>query len=249
MQLRLVIAGMALAAVAMAAGRANRLSASVADLSVGDQIRFFDREGTIGGGEFGVAKRLPENSPELFRTFCVQRTESLDFSSKGFIVEGIRTETRAGNDALDSKTAYLYTKFREGTLAGYTYTPNSSNHIKSANALQAALWKIEQEPGYGLGGNFSVFNALPNSVKNKANAFITAATSAISGGLWSGLGSVRIANIVWTYRHKQHKEGELAQDVLILVPEPASIVFWLSATSMVGLGAVIRRRRAGVNAT
>lgn len=246
------IRGACLGLVALAAAATSfaPLSAAiVADLKVGDQIRFFDREGNIGGGEFGVAK-LPAKNTELFRTFCIERSESLDFESKGFVVAGIGSTT-SGGKSLDPKVAYLYSKFRDGTLAGYDFTPGSSNHVKSANALQAAMWLIQGESGYGLGGNFGVFNSLSNSVKNKALAFKTAAINAVSGPnpIWTGLGLVRVANIEWNYRKHKRKDGDPAQDVLILIPEPASIVFWLTATSMVGVGAVIRRRRTGADAS
>jgi hypothetical protein len=45
---------------------------ALAGLSVGDTIRFYDREGTTGGGEFGAALAGAVPNPELFRTFCVQ---------------------------------------------------------------------------------------------------------------------------------------------------------------------------------
>ncbi len=51
---------------------------------------------------------------------------------------------RRGGDPLDPRTAYLYTKFVSGTLAGYDYTP-STGRIFSAKALQDVIWYIEDE--------------------------------------------------------------------------------------------------------
>jgi hypothetical protein len=227
----------------------------VKDMKVGDKVVFTDKEGTIGGGEYEV-KNLTDPSKKLFRTFCVERNESLDFSSAGFIVKEISTKTSSGKE-LDSKAACLYWSFRKGTLAGYDYTPGSSDHVKSANALQAALWLIQKESGYNLDNWWSddTFQALPNSVKNKAYAFKNLAAAAISSGSWTGLGLVRVAQMVYTDRYTvdkrgkkkySHREGDPAQDVLILIPEPASIVFWLTAGSLAGIGAVVRRRKEAI---
>jgi len=56
----------------------------VADpISVGDVVRFTDREGTSSGGEFGVRKLDPITGTwlELFRTFCLERNEYIAFNT------------------------------------------------------------------------------------------------------------------------------------------------------------------------
>ena len=131
--------------------------------------------------------------------------------------------------------------------------------MKSANALQAALWLIQKESGYNLDNTWTddTFQALPSSIKNKAYAFKNLAVAAVTGPnpIWTGLGLVRVAQMVYTDRYTvdkygkkkyTHHKGDPAQDVLILIPEPASIVFWLTAGSMAGVGAVIRRRKAAL---
>jgi hypothetical protein len=220
----------------------------IADLKKGDKIRFFDRPGTIGGGEYGVAK-LPAKDVELFRTFCIERNESLDFTSAGFVVKDISSKTSSGKK-LAAGAAYLYWEFRHGTLAGYD-TSTSTRHTKSANALQAALWLLQKESGYNLDNWWSddTFQSLDSSIKSKALAFKTLAQNAVANGLAkTAVKYVKVANIVWTKRkdHKGktiYKDGDPAQDVLILVPEPASIVFWGTSIGIGGVGAVIRRRR------
>ena len=87
-------------------------------IKAGDVIRFFDREGNTGGGEFGVA-RLPDSNTELFRTFCLQRTEYMDFNAAGFKVITITEYAQLGNDRIESQTAYLFTQFRNETLSNY----------------------------------------------------------------------------------------------------------------------------------
>jgi hypothetical protein len=244
---------LALALVVSSLGIASASPVIDEDLEIGDKIWFRDREGTIGAGEYGVVK-LPATSatPDLFRTFCVERNESLDFSDKGFIVSKISDETSSGKE-LDPRAAFLYWHFRQGTLAGYNYVANSAAHILSANGLQAALWLIQKESGY-TSTSSTTFKSLHNDIETKAIDFVKAATAAVESGEWKGLGLVRVAQIVWTDRYTVDKYGKKkythkernkdpGQDVLILIPEPASIVFWLTAGSMAGVGAVIRRRR------
>lgn len=206
------------------------LSASVcqAGISTGDTIRFTNREGSTGGGEFGVAE-LPNANTELFRTFCLQVNEYLDFSPIGFKVVDISDHAQGySDDPLDARTAYLYTQFRNGTLSNYNYTPSSAAHVASADALQKAFWAIEGETG---------------SATGQALTWINEAAAAISGGAWSGLGNVRVLNIEWTFRSEgQFPEGTPAQDVLTIVPEPASFTVWC-VLGMAGLAAWRRRRR------
>ncbi|MDZ4781418.1 MAG: hypothetical protein SGJ19_14285 [Planctomycetia bacterium] len=221
------------------------------DLEVGDKVWFRDREGNIGGGEYGTVKLPATNStPDLFRTFCVERNQSLDFSDKGFFVSAISDHTSSGK-ALDPMAAFLYWHFRMGTLAGYSYGNNTAAHILSANGLQAALWLIQKESGY-TSYSSSTFKGLNDDIEAKAKVFVDLAKSKVLDGTWTGIGLVRVAQIVWSDRYTvdkygkkkySHRKGDPAQDVLILIPEPASIVFWLTAGSMAGVGAVIRRRR------
>lgn len=181
-------------------------------VSVGDLIYINDREGSTPGGEFGVATSL--GGPDLFRTFCIQRDEPIDFANP-FVITGISTIALEQGDPLDYRTAWLYTQFRAGTLPGYNYTPNSLARVESANALQQAIWYIEQEQAI-------VYTPL-------AQYFVDLANN--SG--WTGVGQVRILNL-------RYVTGAPAQDLLVLepVPEPASM-----ALAGLGLAAVMKLRR------
>jgi len=54
-----------------------------------------------------------------------------------------------GGDPLDPRTAYLYWRFRAGTLAGYEYTPGDGRAL-SAQALQDGIWYLEDPARRGL---------------------------------------------------------------------------------------------------
>lgn len=179
---------------------------------VGQLIYINDREGSTPGGEFGVATSL--GGPDLFRTFCIQRDEPIDFWNP-LVITGISTVAMEQGDPLDYRTAWLYTQFRAGTLPGYNYTPNSLARIESANALQQAIWYIEQEQAI-------VYTPL-------AQYFVDLANNAG----WTDVGRVRILNL-------RYVTGEPAQDILVLdpIPEPTSM-----ALAGLGLVAILKLRR------
>ena len=194
-------------------------------VEAGDIIRMSDRPGTTGGGEF----LMTVNDAWSFITFCLQRTEHIDFTHD-FTVDAVSTYSLSdpaanggsadlatlGRDYLSDQTAYLFTRFSDGTLAGYAYA--GPNQVTSANQLQNAIWMFEQE--------------LP---LNASNPFVTLANGAVNSGAWSGIGHVRALNL--------SMNGLEAQDQLTIVSEPASL-FLLGSGIAVVVGT--RRRARGV---
>jgi hypothetical protein len=187
-------------------------------IAVGDSVKFSDAPGTTGGGEFIATI----NDAESFITFCLQRTEHIDFTTS-FEVTGISKfamtdpagkggDAVTGHDPIRPETAWLYQQFRAEALDEYDYL--GPDRWKSANALQNAIWWFEGE-----------------IASNPNNVFVTAALAAVADG-WSGVGRVRVMNLAFP-------NGREAQDQLVLVPEPSSLALLFSAASV----ALWRRQR------
>jgi hypothetical protein len=205
-------------------------TASAAPVAVNDYIKFTNGAGTTAGGEFGVEG----TDIDSFITFCLQRTEYIDFSNS-FHVDGITEYAYsdpianggdgAGKDFLSAQTAFLYTQFSLGSLTGYDYLNTGIGRATSANKLQNAIWMFEQE-----------------LAMDANNYYVKLANKAIADGLWSGIGDVRVMNL--------SLRGVESQDQLVIippdrditaVPEPASLFLFGSGLSAV---AMARKRRA-----
>ncbi len=209
---------------------------ALAGLSVGDTIRFYDREGTTGGGEYGVAMAGAVPNPEIFRTFCVQVGEFLDFNRYGFNVVGITDHTEfAGGNTLTPYTAYLFTQFTNQSLSNYDYPSNTTAHTRDANSLQRALWFLEGEVG-SVGSDLQAVAWIKEAVNAVGVSFAGYNYTPRGPATWgTGLGSVRVLNLTWA-TSRFAKAGTPAQDVLYISPEP--VVPSVDAPSAALLGVI-----------
>jgi hypothetical protein len=179
--------------------------------------------------------RGQDGNPESFQTFCLEDTEPLDqpmdiVVSTTFINEADGSYAGPGShavlgskpfgDNLDPRTAYLYTQFATGVLSSYDYNP-AAGRSASADALQQAIWYIEEE---SLG-----------SYTGQSKTWVDEAQANINSGAWSGIGNVRVLN-GWVpgYVGATGNVDYRLQDTLYLVPVPAAVLLGVLGLGVAG---------------
>ena len=216
-----------------------------ASLQVGVRIRLTDQVGTTGGGEFGLHEKNNDNpangnsqSSELFRTFCIERNEYIDFDTNGFVIESISKQAVGGGvgggnpDPISQESAWLYYNFTKGTLVGYL-----DNDVSSANNLQNAIWGFENEIAQDAGW--------------AANPFVVAANAANPAAKAAALAQTFVLNLLWATDRAGYDgvyesngsigAGDRAQSLLYVVPEASTIAVW-SGLSVLSFVAASRKR-------
>ena len=190
--------------------------------------------GANGGGEFSMTSTAGPTNFGNFQSFCIELNESLNIGAS--YTFDIASEARNGGvgggnpDPLSAKTAALYEAFWFETLAHYDFDNNGDggldsnlNRTRTAEALQAAIWELEDER--------SIEDTTSREdVRELANYYVdTLAQQLVDQGLGS---RVRILNM---YRVGN---GAASQDVLVLIPLPQA-----GALAGLGLAGVAARRR------
>jgi hypothetical protein len=195
----------------------------------------------------------------LFESFCLERQETytpgtvytaqirdyaqadLSGVNNSVYVNGANSYYGAdssGRDALDARTAYLYTNFILHTLStAYSYGDgvnlgSTAQRMLDAEALQVAIWYIEDEY------TSSEWTNLNAGLKARAQLFINEANYAVTHG-WSGLGNVRVLNLY----HSSVRTDYQSQLIMIPLP-PGTGMAGTGLACMAGFGFIQRRRRS-----
>jgi len=219
--------------------------ASAQYVTVGGNITLGNGPGAGPGGEF-IATVLSGGSGS-FNTFCLEYNEYFSYGqtlrvqniSLGAVNGGVGVGAggtapangQPGFDPISKQTAWLYTQFRAGSLSGY----GGSNHASDANALQNAIWYLENEIT-------SLGSGITTAERDRAQSWINSANTAVAAG-WSN-NNVRVLNLM-----RQDAQGNFtvrAQDQLYItpVPEPETYMMLLAGLGLMGF--VARRRRTGL---
>jgi hypothetical protein len=227
---------------------AQGASAAALNLTDGDTVKLSYTStygGASGGGEFrldGVS--VVNGAGDSFLTFCLEFPEHISLGTSYYVDVNTKAIAggngialtypgdvagTAGSDPLSFATAWLYTQFRAGTLAGFNSTSNAD-----ANSLQAAIWFFENEQP------LSFLDA-------KAVQFKNAALAAVAGG-WNSIGNVRVLNL-WDTRsgtagNYTFSGNHQDQLYMIPVPEPETYAMMLAGLGLIGLAARRRKQQA-----
>ncbi len=172
----------------------------------------------------------------VFRTFCVEIGETLGNGDNSFDVSSqsiLGGQSSTEPQPLVSQTAFLYTRFRAGTLASLAGVGSFGENFADLNALQDAIWHFQNQLGN-----------TPST--GKAADLIAAANDAVDNGAYGwagGLGNVRVMNIggATTGGDGTQYANGADQDLLVLIPLPQGV--GLASAGLLVLGA---RRRRGI---
>lgn len=203
--------------------------------------------GVLGGAATSTLVTHP-GSPTVransFQTFCLEVNENFspgtlyDAQLNTVVIDG-----QPGNNSLDGReslaagTAWLYERFRRGTLNGYDYDDSGVGRATTAGQLQQAIWYFQNQ----------ITLANPSG-----NHFVDLVDQAF-GGLGSydfgtDSGTFGFANVVFSTTNVRVLNIGMPgsgtwdrQDMLTLIPLPSG--GGLAAAGLLGIVA-LRRRRA-----
>jgi hypothetical protein len=239
----------AIASSALSVLLVSPLIAAAGTINTGDRVVVLNTQGTLGGGPFAMDG--PDGDIGLsdalrtdFLSFCLEIDEHI-YLDTGYYAKVSNAAEYGGAggpspDPLDEKTAYLYSKFLNGTLAGFNL-----GNADDRDGLQLAIWRLEEEvyrTGTGKYKNAATNVTLGNSATNvpkflKADLYYDDAVANALPGNFYGIGVMQL----WgSYNKLTGNFSGNKQDQLIplSVPESTSTL----ATLLIGIAVIATAR-------
>jgi hypothetical protein len=219
-------------------------SPAQAGLVTGNTIKFTGTAGSAIGGMRGGAFSIDGPGSFDFLSFCIERNENIAFDTTYYVK--LDTAARGGgaggatgspsSDPLDSRTAYLYSRFLDGALGSGVGGAMTQDDI---DGLQYAIWRIEQEFGtltasatYG-----GVLGAYA-SKKARADYYFNLADANANGSLYG----VQVMQVWASYNSATGAFSGARQDQIVRVTVPdGGATAMLLGTALLGLAGLRRR--------
>jgi hypothetical protein len=153
-----------------------------------------------------------------FQTFCLEAFEHVYSNATYTAVlndKAINGGVGAAGDPLSVGAAWLYYEFAKGTLTGYDYSDTGVGREPSADALQKAIWALEEESG--------------GSINTTYNTMLVGKFGTIANAKLDNMGQygVKVLNL--------YEGTTLRQDVLVLVPVPGAMLLGFLGLGYAGM--------------
>jgi hypothetical protein len=166
-----------------------------------------------------------------FESFCMETGEVVSLPGTYYytmdteVIQG-KSSTGTYTTTLAPETAWLYTQFAAGNLAGYDYAAGPGR-VASAGALQRLMWHLQGQDDavdyFTTFENITLTDAQRDLIDDWNNAF------GDSG--WTGIGNVRVLNL-YTVNLDGSKTYNQSQ---LFVPVPGAVLLGLLGLGAAGL--------------